>query len=184
MAVTLPEVQVGTELTNKGLVSDQLWKRLVNRIVEDENMERPLAERIMDQALGFLRLCALEPAGRYSPSPLVDIGWHTFILYTRPYAAFCQEIAGHFIHHNPSDEEGVDYGTGNIARTVAALQARGLVVDEMLWTGPAKCNDGCSYKCKGEAPIKATTVAADCSSYCSGDSCSGGGGDGDPGCSH
>ncbi len=80
--------------------------------------------------------------------------------YAREYAAFCQELGGQFIHHAPSDEDGVDYGTGNIARTVAALKQRNFVVDEALWAN----------------------TGHDCFSYCSGDSCSGGGGD--SGCSH
>lgn len=161
-ATTLnPEVSTGQGLANKHLIDDQLWNRLVGRIVKDESLERPLAERILDQALAFLTLCAREPQGKYSPSPLVDIGWHTFILYTKAYAAFCQKM-GEFIHHEPSDVPGVDYGTSNIARTVAALKAHGIAVDEPLWAN----------------------TGHDCSSYCSGDSCAGGGGDGDSGCSH
>jgi hypothetical protein len=181
MTATISEPFAGVELTNQELISDQLWERLVSRIVKDENMERPLAGRIINEALGFLRLCATEPDDHYSPSPLVDIGWHTFILYTREYSAFCQELGGRFIHHVPSDEESVDYGSGNTARTVAALKKRGLVVDELLWVNTKCdcCGAGCSACSGGNAVMK-----VDCSSYCSGDSCSGGGGDGDGGCSH
>lgn len=162
MTVNVIEAPASEELAYKGLIDESLFDRLVNRIVKDENMERPLAVRVMNEALGFLSLCGQEPDGHYSPSPLVDIGWHTFILYTREYAAFCGKVTNGFIHHSPSDEEGVDYGTGNIARTVAALKTRGMIVDEPLWAN----------------------TGHDCSSYCSGDSCSGGGGDGDSGCQH
>lgn len=143
MIATISDAPARVELSNKGLISDQLWTRLTSRIVKDEGMDLALAERIMDQALGFLRLCAEKTSPEaYSPSPLVDVGWHTFILYTKPYARFCQEIAGHFIHHNPTDEEGVDYGTGNIARTVAALKQHGVVVDEPLWANTGHDCDG------------------------------------------
>ncbi len=98
-----------------------------------------MAERIVDQALGFLRLCATEPQGHYSPSPLVDIGWHTFILYTREYAAFCNQMAGSFIHHCPFDKAGNDYGTGHVQHTVEAMQAMGISVDTMLWQRDAAC---------------------------------------------
>ncbi|MDN3263313.1 hypothetical protein QWJ26_26585 [Streptomyces sp. CSDS2] len=187
------EAPAGHELANKHLIAPELWDRLVNRIVKDESMECSLAERIMDQALAFLTLCAREPKGKYSPSPLVDIGWHTFILYTRSYQEFGKKMGG-FIHHEPSDVPGVDYGTGNIARTVAALKAQGITVDEPLWVNT---NHLCSGDCSGgdgdggdsggsgascESAVK--MKAADCSSYCSGDSCAGGGGDGDSGCSH
>src|ERR1700744_1805154 len=109
-------------LAYKGVVDQQLWERLVNRVIKDGDIQRRLAERIVNQALAFLLLCAREPDGKFSPSPLVDIGWHTFILYTKAYADFCDKVGAGFIHHAPTDVDGVDYGTGNIARTVIALQ--------------------------------------------------------------
>jgi len=155
-------VEDRSRLSNKVLVSNPLWDRLVTRVQQDEGVEHELAERIMDQALAFLKLCGREPDGDYSPSPLVDVGWHTFILYTREYGAFCERLTGTFVHHEPSDVPGVDYGTGNVGRTVVAMKRLGIVVDESVWLN----------------------ASASCSSYCSGDSCSGGGGDGDPGCKH
>ncbi|WP_435212588.1 glycine-rich domain-containing protein [Streptomyces sp. bgisy034] len=155
------ETVEGRELAHKHLIDDQLWDRLVNRIIKDESVERSLAERIMDQALAFLTLCARsESKTSYSPSPLVDIGWHTFILYTKAYAAFCEKMGGFFIHHEPSDVPGIDYGTGNIARTVAALTAAGITVDKSLWAntghdcGGGACGTncggtGCSDSCQG-----------------------------------
>lgn len=156
MAVTYEEVetkqaaQQAPTLANKHLISDQLWTRLTNRIVKDEKVELEVAERIMDQALGFLLLCAIKTSNQpYSPSEMVDIGWHTFILYTREYAQFCDQIAGHFIHHSPSDEEGVNYGTDNIAHTVEAMKAAGIQVDEELWFGVGSCSNYCRNSCSG-----------------------------------
>lgn len=161
VTVTLHYVDQATRMNsrkpaNRGCVGDDIWERLVNRIISDESVERELAERIMDQAIGFLRLCALEPDAGYAPSKLVDIGWHTFLMYTRAYAQFCDELCGRFIHHEPSDKQGVVYGIGEAHKSMLAMEAVGLPVDQMLWA-----NSG------------------DCSTYCSGDSCSGGGGDGD-----
>jgi hypothetical protein len=134
------------------MIDDALWERLVGRIVADEAIERPLAERIMDQALGFLKLCSLDRGASYSPSPLVDIGWHTFILYTRPYAAFCEKLGG-FTHHDPTDVEGVDYGSGHVNRTMDAMIAFGLVADEPLWANTGHdCDSGGSCgSCAGGA---------------------------------
>lgn len=136
-------------LANKNLISDQLWARLTKRIVKDEGIEPALAERIMDQALGFLLLCGQNTSSKsYSPSKQVDIGWHTFILYTREYQQFCKRVAGRFIHHEPSDVPGVDYGTGNMIRTAEAMKAHGIVVDEGLWNQQATNGSGCSGDCK------------------------------------
>jgi len=35
----------------------------------------------------------------------IDDMWHTFILFTKDYADFCQRYFENFIHHDPTDEE-------------------------------------------------------------------------------
>ncbi|MBP2322633.1 hypothetical protein JOF56_003018 [Kibdelosporangium banguiense] len=160
MSAISSEPAVDLDLTNKDLIANQLWVRLTRRIARDGEVNLMLAERIMDQTLGFLKLCAERPSTEsYVPSSLVDIGWHTFILYTKEYAEFCAQITGgRFIHHYPSDEEGVDYGKGNVARTITALKRHGLTVDEPLWTN-------LGTDCSGDG-------SCDASSTCGGDSCS------------
>ncbi len=39
-----------------------------------------------------------------SPSYLVDLAWHEFILFTRFYDEFCKKHYNRFIHHTPSKE--------------------------------------------------------------------------------
>ncbi|MER7750758.1 hypothetical protein [Kitasatospora sp. NPDC097643] len=119
----------------------ELFGRMVARIVTDEDMDRPLAERVMDQALAFLGACAERPGLGLGPSSLVDIGWHTFILHTREYAAFCHGIAGHFMHHVPTDEENPGDGT-TVADTVNAIRECGFEVDAALW---ATCAADCEF---------------------------------------
>jgi hypothetical protein len=72
--------------------------RLTRRIAaEHPDLDDGLPPRILDQAVAFLgtSATATQPIG---PSELVDIGWHTFILYTVDYAPFCERVAGRFIH--------------------------------------------------------------------------------------
>ncbi|MFG1953067.1 glycine-rich domain-containing protein [Micromonospora sp. NPDC048830] len=132
--------------TGRTLVSEELFAQLTARIARDHpELAADLPARIMDQALAFLAACATatEPLG---PSELVDIGWHTFILHTREYAAFCQRIAGRFIHHQPdppSDETGraePEPLGAPIARTVAAITAAGFFLDRPLWIAAADCS--------------------------------------------
>lgn len=140
-------------LANMPLIDDKLRARLVGRIEADEKMPRELAERILDQALGFLKLAAEQPGGHYSPSPLVDIGWHTFILYTREYRDFCRRLTnGRFIHHEPTDEEGVENLSSGPMGTMQAMREAGIVVDEPLWAHMhagdcSNCNDGQGCQC-------------------------------------
>lgn len=93
-----------------------------------------LAVRIMDQTLAFLAASAATPDARLVPSRLVDIGWHTFLLYTRDYTDFCHQIAGRYIHHIPSGPTGeaADTATERM-RTLAAITAAGYTLDADLW---------------------------------------------------
>jgi hypothetical protein len=147
MNTATPEAPIVVELTHRDLISAGLWERLIGRIVKDEGIERSLAERIMNEAVGFLLLCAAEPDEKYSPSRTVDVGWHTFILHTQAYAAFCESINGAFIHHEPFDGEASD-GDALISRTVDALASHNFPVDADLWLGlKGKCSTACGVQC-------------------------------------
>src|SRR5580698_10382462 len=102
----VPEVEEG-ELFHAHLISESLFRRISNRIAKEEGKPIVEARKILDGALGFLFLCA-KKEGNFSPSPEVDIGWHAFLMYTMDYAEFCERVAGYFIHHCPTDEEGVE----------------------------------------------------------------------------
>lgn len=86
---------IATEsISARTLVSAPLFDRLVHRIACTERLPRAFAVRIMDQALAFLAACAADPGSRLSPSALVDVGWHTFLLHTREYIEFCDRGRG------------------------------------------------------------------------------------------
>jgi hypothetical protein len=139
----------------RSLISPALFERLANRISTDEQVDRARADRIMDQALAFLGTCATS-AEPLTPSDAVDVGWHTFVLYTREYAQFCDRIAGRFIHHVPTDDtsestveqpaRGAQTGT-RLARTVAAIRHAGFTVDGELWRAAGECNEQRCSQC-------------------------------------
>lgn len=148
-------VSIGSVIDGRSLVSRHLFNRLATRIAADHPELAPdMPARIVDQALAFLGSCAVttEPIG---PSGIVDIGWHTFILYTSEYADFCERIAGRFIHHQPDDEPGEGWPTVPeaagvpISKAVQAMQAAGYRVDIQLWSLRAtsdctQCHAGCT----------------------------------------
>jgi len=140
-ALLPPAARATPPLDNKHLLDEQIWDQLVSRISRDHAVDWSYAERIMDQTLAFLRLCAANSGESYAPSNIVDIGWHMFILFTREYADFCQRLAGRFIHHIPRDEEEPSAGPANGVRTtVMALKAASITVDEPLWTPSGGCS--------------------------------------------
>lgn len=144
-----------TAIYGRSLVPEPLFTRMSARIAVDHPELSPdMPARVVDQALAFLGACAVstEPIG---PSDAVDIGWHTFILYTQEYAAFCERIAGRFIHHQPDDAPGDGWPTtpGSqgvpVAKAVAAIRAAGYRLDTELWRDEAtsdctQCHAGCT----------------------------------------
>ncbi|QWF78397.1 glycine-rich domain-containing protein [Amycolatopsis sp. CA-230715] len=135
--------------TGRSLVSPELFDRLARRIVGEEKLDRDLAERITEQTLAFLVACAVNTGSPLAPSELVDVGWHTFLLHTKDYAAFCERIAGRFLHHVPTDENDPaargEAARETLSRTVAAIKSSGLAVDPALWPAVgSQCNVDCS----------------------------------------
>ncbi|WP_116205629.1 glycine-rich domain-containing protein [Amycolatopsis circi] len=148
------------DLTGKGLVPEELFSRLANRIAKETTCSYEYSVRIMDQALAFLAACA-RTACPLAPSDIVDIGWHTFILYTREYADFCGRISEGFIHHVPDDETrgGNAHLSEMMNRTTSAIEAAGFAVDRELWfTSAAKCANcsQCKNGCTDDPPPSAS----------------------------
>jgi hypothetical protein len=143
-------------IEGRTLLPAPLANRLVARVTAEHHELPPgMPARILDQALAFLGTCATatEPIG---PSDLVDIGWHTFILYTHEYATFCDRIAGRFIHHVPDDRltggerpKSREADRVTLAATTAAMRLAGYRVDARLWSMTAvadctQCHAGCT----------------------------------------
>lgn len=143
-------------LSGRSLVSDELFERLTARVTRDEGYGPALAARVVEQALAFLRTCAVHRGEPLSPSRLVDAGWHAFILDTREYRRFCRRIAGRFIDHVPTGGVAADPGepASALSRTAAAIRAAGYAVDDELWfssAGGGECT-GCANGCHDDPP--------------------------------
>ncbi|MGK5533662.1 glycine-rich domain-containing protein [Streptomyces sp. URMC 129] len=145
-------------LDPRTLLTVPVFARLVDRILrENPEFSHDFAERIVDQTTAFV-VAAARSREPLSPSGVVDIGWHSFILHTRDYADFCQRVAGAFVHHAPTDP-AVRAATphSSIAarreRTLDAVRRAGFSVDEELWpAAPADCTQ-CYCGC-GNSPNK------------------------------
>lgn len=133
--------------TGRNLLDADLFRQLASRVAMDHDLDIEMAERVIDQTVVFLRACADNPGADLVPSAMVDTGWHTFLLFTREYAAFCQATAGGFIHHEPA--ESGDLTPAMCSRRLAALEGTGLDVDRMLWAGTdGNCGNSC-HRCSG-----------------------------------
>jgi hypothetical protein len=168
--MTITEVESPPATGARGLIDPALFDRLSARITDEHDMDREMAERVVDQALAFLGTCAVSKA-QLSPSATVDIGWHTFIFYTKDYREFCDRVAGRFIDHVPTDDSSqvchmsskfqderpptgdgkAHSGALSTSFTALAVAEAGFIVDEPLWVSTAKCTQ-CHNGCHNDPP--------------------------------
>ena len=139
---------VMTDVRPKGrtLVPPELFAELCAGIrAEHPEIAPEDAATIMDQALVFLLACA-STTDTLGPSDTVDRGWHVFLLRTRDYAAFCDRVAGRFLHHDPAEDptdRGGDEPGAVLRRTVAAVKATGYDFVPKVWDMAGPCT-GCA----------------------------------------
>jgi hypothetical protein len=76
---------------------------LVNRLQMDLSLSADEAHILFKDTLQFLYICGTHLGKRdpFYPPRLIDEAWHTFLLFTREYDAFCRFHFGIFIHHAP-----------------------------------------------------------------------------------
>lgn len=125
------------------LVDPEFFDRLARRVAtEHDGVSREFAERIADQTLAFVGAAAVNDGPPLRPGRLVNLGWHEFLLFTREYDEVCRSL-GRFVHHVPDAPAGLVRAVGaadELARTAAAIDAAGYVVDPDLWAPSAdKC---------------------------------------------
>jgi len=78
-----------------------LLKKKVNHICEEYNITN---QELLLEMIKFLNLIHTTNK-KLSPSLVVDLAWHEFILFTRYYQEFCMTHFNRFIHHTPSENE-------------------------------------------------------------------------------
>ncbi len=127
-------------------LSMETRERIIKRMQREHDFTYEKASAILDETLVYMHACERDTTG-IGPSLIVDIGWHTFILYTREYAEYCAVAFGHFLHHDPTDREG-DVGLP-LSGTIAFMEQHGITYDPQLWKGAAECGSGpyCGNRC-------------------------------------
>lgn len=96
----------------------------------------------------FLTLSLLVESPKYNafcPSEVVDEMWHTFILHTKMYRDFCDNVAGGYIDHNPpafgGKKEGIALYSGEIfSQTKAELTELYGALPPYAWGISSRCD--------------------------------------------
>jgi hypothetical protein len=98
----------------------------------------------------YLSLCIADPEGCYGMFSDVDNLWHEFICHTPAYQAFCDRIAGRFLHHIPTSSAAAQkitvIGPTPRQQTVTAYEKHFGAMDPALWHigDPLRADDCCT----------------------------------------
>lgn len=114
--------------------------RLLERFCKDTGETRDYALTCFVALKQFMIVCALKPGYKVTSDP-IDQMWHTFLLFTKDYRAFCEEYLGKFINHEPFEQA---YPSAYVETRTFAKTYFGKLDDE-LWSLEAKadCSSGC-----------------------------------------
>ncbi|MBU6447504.1 hypothetical protein KGQ24_01520 [Patescibacteria group bacterium] len=78
------------------------FSQVREKILVEEALPEGRVDEVIAEFRRFLKLIAMGHRGIGMISRDVDEVWHTFILFTRDYAEFCEEVFGFFLHHQPN----------------------------------------------------------------------------------
>ena len=85
-------------------MSAELVRSQMASVASDVGVDEATARLHERELKRWLALAALNPDAEYVMLGTLDELWHAFILFTRKYAQFCEEVVGHFVHHAPRVE--------------------------------------------------------------------------------
>ncbi|GAA0434898.1 hypothetical protein [Streptomyces luteireticuli] len=129
-------------------VTSEVWEREVQLIMRDHGMDHETAERTFGQTIAYLVTSVERPDVHMGPAPRVDFGVHSFVLDSINYTAFCNTVAGHYIHHVPHLPQQNSGEAPSLRETVQAIKAAGFGIDHDLWNADeadcSQCHAGCT----------------------------------------
>lgn len=93
-----------TDIQNQSIqhAMDFQLNEIIARYARDYDLSYGDAERHFFELRRFLAMCAINEGPAYGMRGQIDEAWHTFIMFTRNYAEFCQVVGGRFLHHQPN----------------------------------------------------------------------------------
>ena len=110
---------------------------LIERYLKDHGGTKEDAANCFEALKQFLVVCSMTPGSKLVSEP-IDQMWHTFLLFTKDYKAFCEEYLGRFIHHTPNG----GFPKETYANTLALAKELFVRVDEKFWLENADCDPG------------------------------------------
>ncbi len=87
---------------------------VVYKFMEEYDVSYQESKELFTEMLKWLWLCGKRKNDSEGPlfiAPsmiIIDKMWHTFILFTKSYAEFCDQYFGYFMHHSPTTKSEKD----------------------------------------------------------------------------
>ncbi|WP_274919447.1 glycine-rich domain-containing protein [Streptomyces sp. WZ-12] len=161
--MTVLQEQTAQEVSSaRDLIASEAFTGVVATVLDNNtDMDRDVAERIVNEALKFVAACSQFPGERLRPSRVVDEGWHALILHTGVYAGLCRSLH-RFVHHVPERPDTSRHDPGALRRTMARITDAGYAVDVRLWLPPTDGTIPVAATCEHSEPPPAG-CGADCS---------------------
>jgi hypothetical protein len=152
-ATSMPQIHLNLPVNNtqeKALAFN--LSKITERYISSYEIPREVAKLHEVECKKYLVLCALFPDESLGMKGPVDNYWHTFLLFTKEYAEFCNQIAGFFIHHVPTVNKQSIKGGNGLATTMERYRLIfGEEPDPRAWpnylqavSDTVDCKDDCS----------------------------------------
>jgi hypothetical protein len=75
---------------------------VIEKYIDKYGLTETVAREHERELKRYLAMCLADPEAAYGMFGPVDELWHTWILFTREWCEFSQEVAGRYIHHQPT----------------------------------------------------------------------------------
>lgn len=112
------------------------------KILHEQSIDPDQIDEAIAEFRRYFILIALGNRGLGMTSRVVDEVWHTFILFTRDYMAFCDEVFGTYLHHQPNTSFTPLPGDSGEKLRTAYRQVFGEI--PQIWLGRAEGREDCS----------------------------------------
>lgn len=96
---------------------------VVEHFIERSGLPPKQAAAHIFELARFLLACS-ESGTQLVPSVDVDEAWHSFLLFTKEYSAWCENNLGVFVHHAPLDREDREYAQRYYQESLALISSR------------------------------------------------------------
>ncbi|MEX2054002.1 MAG: hypothetical protein WD883_00440 [Candidatus Colwellbacteria bacterium] len=143
------------------------FDKVLERIRKDGRVPEGLVDEAVVEFKRFLTLIALGHHQVGMTSEAVDEIWHTHILFTVDYTAFCDEVFGFYIHHFP-DTSLSPIMPGSGERFFSAYEQVFGKTPPAIWGQRSDCD-----RCSGSTACQSSPGG------CDSGNCNVGGGEGD-----